>query len=225
MGIEVLLNKKVKKVEEKQILLDDGEAMPYGLCVWAAGTGPREITKQLIGNIPEQAATKAGSRGRLTVDKWMRLLGTNGTILALGDATEIEGMPLPATGQVAAQQGAFVGRILNRGYDLSTPTPSFDFDKVNPLEKAANWVRLRGRTESEPFKFLDLGLLAYVGQQNALAQVKAGSNVKLGDYSAGGGNLLWRSVYIVKQVSTRNRVLVLLDWMKSQVFGRDISRL
>jgi hypothetical protein len=26
------------------------------------------------------------------------------------------------------------------------------------------------------------------------------------------------------QVSTRNRVLVLFDWIKSRVFGRDISR-
>lgn len=32
-----------------------------------------------------------------------------------------------------------------------------------------------------------------------------------------------RSVYITKQVSFRNRVLILFDWMKAQVFGRDLS--
>jgi NADH:ubiquinone reductase (non-electrogenic) len=36
--------------------------------------------------------------------------------------------------------------------------------------------------------------------------------------------LLWRSVYITKQVSFRNRVLILFDWMKAQVFGRDLSQ-
>jgi NADH:ubiquinone reductase (non-electrogenic) len=35
--------------------------------------------------------------------------------------------------------------------------------------------------------------------------------------------LLWRSVYITKQVSMRNRVLILFDWLKTRVFGRDIS--
>ena len=38
------------------------------------------------------------------------------------------------------------------------------------------------------------------------------------------GFLLWRSVYVVKQVSTRTRVLVLFDWLKTKVFGRDVTR-
>ena len=37
------------------------------------------------------------------------------------------------------------------------------------------------------------------------------------------GWLLWRSVYLTKQVAFRNRVLVLFDWLKSRVFGRDIA--
>ncbi|ACO64504.1 predicted protein [Micromonas commoda] len=35
--------------------------------------------------------------------------------------------------------------------------------------------------------------------------------------------LLWKSVYVTKQVSFRNRVLILFDWMKTRVFGRDTS--
>ena len=31
--------------------------------------------------------------------------------------------------------------------------------------------------------------------------------------------------HLVKQVATRNRVLVTFDWMKSTLFGRDITRL
>jgi NADH:ubiquinone reductase (non-electrogenic) len=41
--------------------------------------------------------------------------------------------------------------------------------------------------------------------------------------SGGLAYLVWRSVYITKQVSLRNRVLVLFDWLKAQVFGRDTS--
>ena len=35
--------------------------------------------------------------------------------------------------------------------------------------------------------------------------------------------LIWRSVYITKQVSFRNRVLILFDWVKTRAFGRDLS--
>lgn len=37
------------------------------------------------------------------------------------------------------------------------------------------------------------------------------------------GFLLWRSVYVVKQVSPRTRFLVLFDWLKTKIFGRDVT--
>ncbi len=65
--------------------------------------------------------------------------------------------------------------------------------------------------------------MAYVGDGKALTQVEAGSpevGFKLyGSFAF----LLWRSVYITKQVSFRNRVLILFDWIKTKVFGRDTS--
>lgn len=47
------------------------------------------------------------------------------------------------------------------------------------MEKVANLLRLRGRLEAPPFSFLNLGLLAYVGQQEALAQVQTGDAIKV----------------------------------------------
>ena len=37
--------------------------------------------------------------------------------------------------------------------------------------------------------------------------------------------LLWRSVYLVKQVSVRTRLLVLFDFLKSEWFGKDTTAL
>lgn len=74
-----------------------------------------------------------------------------------------------------------------------------------------------------PFEFLSLGIMAYVGNDMALTQIEAGSadlSVKLYGRLA---FLLWRSVYITKQVSFRNRVLILFDWVKTRMFGRDTS--
>ena len=34
-----------------------------------------------------------------------------------------------------------------------------------------------------------------------------------------------RSTYLVKQVSIRNRILVLADYLKTAIFGRDMTQL
>lgn len=72
--------------------------------------------------------------------------------------------------------------------------------------------------------FLNLGLLAYVGGGEALSQVELG-DFPIFSYAGSISFVLWRSVYLVKQVATRNRVLVTFDWIKSSLFGRDITRL
>ncbi len=74
---------------------------------------------------------------------------------------------------------------------------------------------------SKNFEFLSLGVMAYVGSDQAVTQLEAGKRTfDLAGYLS---FLLWRSVYITKQVSTRNRVLILLDWIKTRAFGRDLS--
>jgi NADH dehydrogenase FAD-containing subunit len=222
IGIDVLLESRVQEVQDREVVLQGGATVPYGLCVWAAGTGAWNITKQLVAKLPEQANAPGFKRGQLTVDSYLRVLGGNGTILALGDCAQVNGAPLPSTGQVAAQQGAYVSRLLNRGYNLTTAIPCVD-DDGDLMRRVSNFVRLRGKLRASRFEFLNLGILAYIGDDQALAQVSAG-NSQLVSASGELGYLLWRSVYTVKQVSFRNRVLVLFDWFKSQVFGRDISR-
>jgi len=68
-----------------------------------------------------------------------------------------------------------------------------------------------------------MGLLAYLGDSKALAQVNVDESVVKGTGAA--GFALWRSVYLSKQVSWRNRALVAIDWAKIRLFGRDMTRL
>ena len=159
-----------------------------------------------------------------------------GSIFVLGDAAAFpEGnkeiaydKTLPQTAQVAGQQGAYLARMLSRGYALDTTPPSLPEmteDKLNvfndPLTR--NWLKLRDLTTADEFIFLNLGLLAYLGGGEALTQIQLG-DFPISNYFGSMAFVLWRSVYLVKQVATRNRVLVTFDWIKSAVFGRDLTR-
>lgn len=259
-GVQVRLHTRVESVDSPARLTvrtaDAVETIACGLIVWAAGTGPTPLTETLIDRLNDcgvvetagdgsaleetAGAPSEAARGRIAVDPWLRVVGAPaGTLLALGDAALCLGpdrAPLPQTAQVAAQQGAFVARLLNRGYDLSGGDA---LDQGYDLEGCSDYgppvsaeaaggdlaalVRLRGATEARRFEFLNLGLLAYLGGGEALSQVQVGEQRLLSE-AGSTGFLLWRSVYVVKQVSTRTRFLVLFDWLKSRLFGRDVTR-
>jgi len=232
-GVQVRLNTRVKEVGEGWIRLiskesGEEEEIPIGLSVWAAGIAPVSFVETLLSKLPPEAR---GANGRVQVDKWLRCPTyspeTFGSVLVLGDAAafnhgENGSDLLPQTAQVAGQQGAYVARLLDRGYDLSLTPPVIPPDSEHgPLVEA--WLRARGLEEASGFSFLNLGLLAYLGQGQALSQVQLG-DVPLFSYAGSVSFILWRSVYLVKQVATRNRVLVLFDWFKCKLFGRDITR-
>ncbi|EGC36034.1 hypothetical protein DICPUDRAFT_78261 [Dictyostelium purpureum] len=72
----------------------------------------------------------------------------------------------------------------------------------------------------EPFHYKHLGNFAYIGKSNAIADIP--------DLIKGGGigvYIMWKFVYLEKQFSFRNKFLVFTDWIKTGLFGRDISRI
>ena len=238
-GVDIRLGAAVTEVNGTHVLLGGDDPLPYGLCVWATGNGPTRVvtdTLKALGNDGAQGDAQAWARGRFGVDAWLRVLGAPpGEVFAIGDcaadvvdfAAETKAT-LPATAQVAAQQGEYLARLLKLGpdYDLAKPEPS------RPRGAADDDRRLdelfcderAGHLVARPFQFLNLGILAYVGDGKALAQVALGDG-DLGVKAAGRAAFgLWRSVYISKQVSPRNRLLVIGDWVRTRVFGRDITR-
>ncbi|KAG7553016.1 FAD/NAD(P)-binding domain [Arabidopsis thaliana x Arabidopsis arenosa] len=113
---------------------------------------------------------------------------------------------LPATAQVAAQQGAYLAKC---------------FDRMEDCEKNPEGpIRMRGegRHRFRPFRYRHLGQFAPLGGEQTAAQLP-GDWVSIGHSS----QWLWYSVYASKQVSWRTRVLVVSDWMRRFIFGRDSS--
>lgn len=181
-NIEVRMHAAVTAITEDAVVLSDGSELPYGLCVWSTGIAPTRLVESL--------PWPKNSRGQLQVDDHLRAPGLD-NVYALGDCAALESRPLPATAQVAQQQGKYLGKAIG--------------------------ARRSGRPP-RPFRFRALGMLAYVGDRRALADLP---------HWEGRGWvawLFWRSVYLTRLVSWRNKVLVLFDWMKAGLFGRDPSR-
>jgi NADH dehydrogenase FAD-containing subunit len=233
---ELLLDSSVKEVTESKIFLNDGTEIPYGLSLWAGGNGPIPLTLQLIESLgEEQAKHQDSARGRLAIDPWMRTIGSKGKILAFGDCTCIVQDQLPATAQVASQQGEYLAGMMNRKFDLSPavsadgifPPPTSDPARTEVYfsDQIANFATNNNDNFAKPFQFLNLGILAYTGGGSALAQVTPAPNVPPIKGTGKIGNAVWRSVYLSKQVSWRNRFMVVNDWTSRKLFGRDITRL
>lgn len=269
-GIDLRLNTRVTKVEEDGVTLSTKvidpstgefshterieEKLPVGLTVWCAGTAPVPLVNRLLRQLPDGARC---SMGRVKVDRYLRPPMPRedlvGSVYVLGDAAHFaDGKQdkdgdgdgsLPQTAQVAGQQGAYIARLLSRGYDLTDPRAPVlpaeaaavvvavannitNLDATSSEDEAAihQWLRLRGLETAPPFRFFNLGLLAYLGGGEALSQVQIG-DVPVFKWAGSVAFVLWRSVYLVKQVATKNRVLVTFDWLKSALFGRDVTRL
>ncbi|CAO1639175.1 unnamed protein product [Sympodiomycopsis kandeliae] len=111
---------------------------------------------------------------------------------------------LPATAQVAAQQGTYLAKKLNKLSDKSAMT---DDEEVY-----------------RPFNYTNLGSLAYIGNAAAFDIPFLPESIQ----SFAGGLIamyMWRSFYLSEQVSTRTRMLLLNDYIRRGIWGRDISRI
>ncbi|XP_012568745.1 external alternative NAD(P)H-ubiquinone oxidoreductase B2, mitochondrial-like [Cicer arietinum] len=115
---------------------------------------------------------------------------------------------LPATAQVASQQGIYLAKCFNRMEECEK-------NPEGPLR-----FRGEGRHRFKPFRYKHLGQFAPLGGEQTAAQLP-GDWVSIGHSS----QWLWYSVYASKQVSWRTRALVVTDWSRRFIFGRDSSRI
>jgi NADH:ubiquinone reductase (non-electrogenic) len=241
----------VKNVTDKYIEAEstgpDGkkqmEKIPYGLLVWATGNALRPLVKDLMTQIPAQKDSRRG----LAVNEYLVVKGTE-NVWAIGDCAIANYAP---TAQVAGQEGAFLARLFNQmakteeledelkalsdNQDKAPTKQARDqiFEEYKDIQKKLRRVKTIG-----PFEYSHQGSLAYIGSEKAVADISWLS----GNFASGGTMtyLFWKSAYISMVFSSklliainlaqtdffpaRNKILVFVDWMKSNVFGRDVSR-
>jgi hypothetical protein len=103
--------------------------------VWSKGIGPTDLATALP--FPKDQGS------RLLADRYSLVKGAS-NVYAIGNCATIEGMNLPATSQVAQQQGRYLARHLRRLVQHQT---------------------------ARPFRYRHFGMLAYVGSNKALANL------------------------------------------------------
>ncbi|EOX99315.1 FAD/NAD(P)-binding domain - like 6 [Theobroma cacao] len=115
---------------------------------------------------------------------------------------------LPATAQVAAQQGEYLAKCFNR------------MEKCEMYPEGPRRFRTSGQHRFHPFRYKHFGQFAPLGGEQTAAQLP-GDWVSIGHST----QWLWYSVYASKLVSWRTRMLVVSDWFRRYIFGRDTSRI
>jgi NADH dehydrogenase FAD-containing subunit len=134
-GISVRTGAVVSSIEKGLVRLASGEEIPCGFIVWSAGNAPTQLTTSL-----GFAMTPAG---RIKVGTDLLVPG-HPDIYALGDCAAAGDPPMPATGQIAQQQGKYLAKAIRN--------------------------RLKGKPV-RPFERRDFGMLAYLGAGKALADL------------------------------------------------------
>lgn len=194
LGVTVRLNTLVTDITADSVTLQTGdqrEIVRAKTTLWA--TGVRAVP---FADVVAAATGAPQDRiGRLIVQPDLTLPNYP-EIFVIGDVAHYAhqtGKPLPGVAQVAMQQARYAARAIQ--------------------------ARLRGRTLTKPFRYVDLGNMATIGRAAAVADLR-------GLHIHGLlGWLIWLFVHLMALVKFQNRLLVLIQWAWSYFTRNRSARL
>ena len=146
-----------------------------------------------IDGLPEDSI---GHAGRILTDRFCQVKGLQ-DVYAIGDQSLVEGdeeYPLghPQLAQVALQQAKTV---------------------------AANLQRMQKGEELKPFKYHNLGVMATIGRNHAVAEI---AGKKFGGFPAWA---LWLVVHLRSILGVKNKTFILLNWIWNYINYKQSLRL
>jgi len=194
---------------------EDGTELPFGMMVWSAGLAPVKFVEDSDLELV---------KGRIAVDEYLRVPNQKGRIFAFGDCSIIGGHQgqkgLPPTASIAEQQAYYLSDAFNNYYykfdpchpknddtDLPLPGPivpallpygGFPFENINQMLC----------TPSPAFSYMNRGAMAGMGFGGGVSDLTK-SDLPLPKVASSGAAafLMWRSVYLTKQLSYTNMIL------------------
>lgn len=135
--------------------------------------------------------------GRISVDPFLRVF-RNGEALpdvfALGDCAANKELPLPTLAAVASRQGTYLASALNR--------------------------ELANQPFGPAFEYKSLGSMLTIGEKSAIVELHGKRNI---DFVGLKAIFFWRSAYLSILGSWRNKLYVIMNWLGSKIYGRDVT--
>ncbi|CAI2177352.1 17703_t:CDS:10 [Funneliformis geosporum] len=168
-GIKIRTGRRVQEVNERVIVIEGDGEIPYGMLVWATGLTDNPLTRSMGDQVMKDQSAK-----RLLTDNLLRVLNKEtgqpiDNVYALGDCATIKDNDLPTTAQVANQKAVYLRKSLS---------------------KIANSGLM---IDIKPFKFFNLGSMAYIGKKEAVVDMTPVSNKA--KESGTLAWIFWRSAY------------------------------
>lgn len=177
MGVNVLLNQQVTDYKDNTVYINDGSTIASETFIWVTG-----VIAHKLENMPSE---KLGRGARIIVNAYNQVEGMEG-VYCIGDQCIMPNVDKdylgghPQLAQVAIQQGNLL---------------------------ADNLKRLSKGKEMKPFKYKNLGTMATVGRNKAVAEF---AGMKMGGFIAW---LLWLVVHLRSILGVRNKIFVFINWM------------
>ncbi|ELR21867.1 NADH dehydrogenase, extrinsic, putative [Acanthamoeba castellanii str. Neff] len=216
-NIDIRTKSRVVAVKPGDVIIQrtdtkETQHIPYGLCIWSTGIGTSPLINKIREKLPQDIQT---NRRALLTDQFLRVKGADG-IYALGDCATIA-------------QEAMLGKLndlfkeadLNKDNHLQIEEfrSLIDNQEGQYLGKLLNRVANKSVELDTGFHYKHLGSFCFIGSEHAVAEFAEGLVLE-----GFGAWWLWRSVYLSKQYSLRNKLYVGVNWLKTWIFGRDITR-
>jgi len=118
LGVEIIKNKKIVKVEQNKVILENTKKINMDFLIWTGGIVGSSLIPKL--KLPHNR------RDQIIVDDLYRVKDMD-NVFAVGDCAEIkdleEGTPLPPTAQVAVQTGEIVSKHIKNIISGKKPEP------------------------------------------------------------------------------------------------------
>jgi NADH dehydrogenase len=152
LGVMVRTGAMVTNIQSKSVTIKEGdrtESIPTRTVLWAAGV----LASPLGRILSKEAGATLDNAGRVVVNPDLTIPGHPG-IFVIGDLANFShqtGKPLPGVAQPAIQQGAYVGKLIQRRLRNKQLPPFHYFDKGNlaTIGRGAavadlNWLQISG---------------------------------------------------------------------------------
>lgn len=167
------------------------QTIPTHTVLWAAGVAASPLGRLLA----ERTGAETDRAGRVIVQPDMTLSGYP-ELFVIGDLAHYahteDGRPLPGVAQVAMQQGSYVAKMLQHRRE------------ARPIE---------------PFRYRDVGNMAVIGRNAAVADIGWFRSVGFVAW------VIWAFIHITSLVEYDNRIMVMAQWAWTYFTSRRGDRL